>query len=57
LREWTATNTDQSEPKVKLALTRGEIAQIIGRSRETVTRVLGDFRTRQIAGLESVRGD
>ena len=43
---------DQSEPKVKLALTHEEIAQIIGTSRETVTRVLADFRKRQIAVLK-----
>jgi CRP/FNR family transcriptional regulator, cyclic AMP receptor protein len=52
LLEWTATSTDQSEPKVKLALTHEEIAQIIGTSRETVTRVLADFRKRQIAVLK-----
>jgi CRP/FNR family transcriptional regulator len=43
---------DQTEPKVKLALTHEEIAQIIGTSRETVTRVLADFRKRQIATLK-----
>jgi len=42
----------QTEPKVKLALTHEEIAQIIGTSRETVTRVLADFRKRQIAVLK-----
>jgi CRP/FNR family transcriptional regulator len=40
------------EPKVKLALTHEEIAQIIGTSRETVTRVLADFRKRQVAVLK-----
>ena len=43
LLEWTATSPDKTEPKVKLALTHEEIAQIIGTSRETVTRVLADF--------------
>ncbi|HEX8893687.1 MAG TPA: helix-turn-helix domain-containing protein, partial [Terriglobales bacterium] len=43
---------DKAEPKVKLALTHEEIAQIIGTSRETVTRVLADFRKRQIAVLK-----
>jgi CRP/FNR family transcriptional regulator len=37
---------------VKLALTHEEIAQIIGTSRETVTRVLADFRKRQVAVLK-----
>ena len=52
LLEWTATSTDKLEPKVKLALTHEEIAQIIGTSRETVTRVLADFRKRQVATLK-----
>lgn len=52
LLEWTATTQNQTEPKVKLALTHEEIAQIIGTSRETVTRVLADFRKRQIAVLK-----
>ena len=52
LLEWTVTSTDKTEPKVKLSLTHEEIAQIIGTSRETVTRVLADFRKRQIAVLK-----
>jgi len=52
LLEWTASTHDQAEPNVKLALTHEEIAQIIGTSRETVTRVLADFRKRQIAVLK-----
>jgi CRP/FNR family transcriptional regulator len=32
-------------------LTHDEIAQIVGASRETVTRTLADFRKRQIAEL------
>lgn len=52
LLEWTASSPEQAEPKVKLALTHEEIAQIIGTSRETVTRVLADFRKRQIAVLK-----
>jgi CRP/FNR family transcriptional regulator len=52
LLEWTATSADKVEPKVKLALTHEEIAQIIGSARETVTRVLADFRKRQLAVLK-----
>jgi len=37
--------------RVKLALTHEEIAQVIGTSRETVTRLLGSFRKKQIAIL------
>jgi CRP/FNR family cyclic AMP-dependent transcriptional regulator len=35
-----------------VALTHEEIAQIIGTSRETVTRTLADFRKKQIAVLK-----
>ncbi len=37
--------------RVKLALTHEEIAQVIGTSRETVTRLLGSFRKEQLATL------
>jgi len=37
--------------KIKVALTHEEIGQIIGMSRETVTRTLADFRKRRIAEL------
>jgi CRP/FNR family transcriptional regulator, cyclic AMP receptor protein len=37
--------------RVKLALTHEEIAQVIGTSRETVTRLLGSFRKKQFAIL------
>ena len=36
---------------IKISLTHDEIAQIVGVSRETVTRTLADFRKRQIAEL------
>jgi len=36
---------------IKVALTHDEIGQIIGMSRETVTRTLATFRKRQIAEL------
>jgi CRP/FNR family cyclic AMP-dependent transcriptional regulator len=38
--------------RVKLALTHEEIAQIIGTSRETVTRLLAGFRKKQVAVLK-----
>lgn len=38
--------------RVKLALTHEEIAQTIGSSRETVTRTLGDFKSKQFAFLK-----
>ena len=38
----------KSEPRIKLAFTHEEIAQMIGTSRETVTRLFGDLKKRQI---------
>lgn len=37
--------------KMKLALTHEELAQLIGSSRETVTRILGDFKRRGVVEL------
>ena len=38
----------KAEPRVKLALTHEEIAQMIGTSRETVTRLFAEMKKRQI---------
>src|SRR5579862_716537 len=50
LLEWSSKNGEaiKQEPRVKLALTHEEIAQMIGTSRETVTRLFADFKKRQI---------
>ncbi len=50
LLEWSSRNGEamKQEPRVKLALTHEEIAQMIGTSRETVTRLFADFKRRQI---------
>ena len=49
LLEWTSKNGDTpKEPRLKLRLTHEEIAQMIGTSRETVTRLFADMRKRQI---------
>src|SRR5215467_1782508 len=50
LLEWTARNGEAAklEPRLKLALTHEEIAQMIGTSRETVTRLFADLKKRQI---------
>lgn len=50
LLEWSAKNAEGSkpEPHLKMALTHEEIAQMIGTSRETVTRLFADLRKRQI---------
>jgi CRP/FNR family transcriptional regulator, cyclic AMP receptor protein len=46
LLEWSSHNREatKSQPSLKLTLTHDEIAQMIGTSRETVTRVFADFR-------------
>jgi len=50
LLEWSSKNGEavKQEPRVKLALTHEEIAQMIGTSRETVTRLFADLKKRQI---------
>jgi CRP/FNR family transcriptional regulator, cyclic AMP receptor protein len=60
-------DSGKGEVKVTLTLTHEEIAQMIGASRETVTRLFGEFKKKQLlqvkgstliiknrAGLESV---
>ena len=50
LLEWSvkAGEATKAEPRVKLALTHEEIEQMIGTSRETVTRLFADLKKRQI---------
>jgi len=50
LLEWSAKNGEaaKTEPRLKMALTHEEIAQMIGTSRETVTRLFADLKKRQI---------
>lgn len=50
LLEWSAKNGDgtKAEPRLKLRLTHEEIAQMIGTSRETVTRLFAEMKKRQI---------
>jgi len=52
--DWAAKNGKESEKEIslKLTLTHEEIAQMIGASRETVTRLLGDFKNRQIIHIK-----
>ena len=53
LLEWShGEGADADGTRVKVALTHEEIAQIIGTSRETVTRTLAAFRKKQIAVLK-----
>ena len=48
--EWCVKNGKETEKGItlKITLTHEEIAQIIGSSRETVTRLFGAFKNRQI---------
>ncbi|HYK51195.1 MAG TPA: Crp/Fnr family transcriptional regulator [Terriglobales bacterium] len=52
LLEWASDGEETNEGiRIKIALTHEEIAQLIGTSRETVTRVLGEFREKEFAHL------
>jgi CRP/FNR family transcriptional regulator, cyclic AMP receptor protein len=52
LLEWASDGEKTKDGiRIKIALTHEEIAQLIGTSRETVTRVLGEFRDKQVAQL------
>jgi CRP/FNR family transcriptional regulator len=48
--EWCVKSGKETEKGItlKITLTHEEIAQIIGSSRETVTRLFGAFKNRQI---------
>jgi CRP/FNR family transcriptional regulator, cyclic AMP receptor protein len=52
LLEWASDGETTKEGiRIKIALTHEEIAQLIGTSRETVTRVLSEFREKKLAQL------
>lgn len=50
LLDWSAKNGEgaKQEPRIKLALTHEEIAQMIGTSRETVTRLFAEMKKQEI---------
>jgi CRP/FNR family transcriptional regulator, cyclic AMP receptor protein len=54
LLSWTppSTNNNTKEIRVSSGLTHEEMAQMIGASRETVTRLLSDLRKKQLIRLE-----
>ncbi|MGA7613669.1 MAG: Crp/Fnr family transcriptional regulator [Thermoanaerobaculia bacterium] len=54
LLEWAdgGTSRPEGDIRVKLFLTHEEIAQMIGSSRETVTRLLSDFKKRDIIQIK-----
>jgi CRP/FNR family cyclic AMP-dependent transcriptional regulator len=52
LLEWASDGeTTKEGVRIKISLTHEEIAQLIGTSRETVTRVLSEFREKKYAHL------
>ena len=52
LLEWAADGDPTKDGiRIKISLTHEEIAQLIGTSRETVTRVLSEFRDKKLAHL------
>jgi CRP/FNR family cyclic AMP-dependent transcriptional regulator len=52
LLEWASEGESTKDGiRIKVSLTHEEIAQLIGTSRETVTRVLSEFREKQFAQL------
>jgi CRP/FNR family cyclic AMP-dependent transcriptional regulator len=52
LLEWSIGSNPKEDCKVKLSLTHDEISQILGISRETVTRTLAEFRKKRFAVLK-----
>jgi CRP/FNR family transcriptional regulator, cyclic AMP receptor protein len=54
LLEWSSPNgkTAEPQPRLKLAFSHEEIAQMIGTSRETVTRLFTDLKKRQIVQVK-----
>jgi CRP/FNR family transcriptional regulator, cyclic AMP receptor protein len=52
LLEWASDGEDTKEGiRIKVSLTHEEMAQLVGTSRETVTRVLAEFREKHLAQL------
>ena len=52
LLEWASGGENTKEGiRIKVSLTHEEMAQLVGTSRETVTRVLGEFREKHLAQL------
>lgn len=53
LLQWPIKNTTcNGSSQIKLSLTQEEIGEIIGTSRETVTRLFADFKKRQLLQLQ-----
>lgn len=53
LLDWTDHKRQEDErSRTRLTLTHEQIGQVIGTSRETVTRIFGDFRSKQLVTIQ-----
>ena len=53
LLSWTSRSTqDDGSAQVKLTLTHEEVAEIIGSTRETVSRLFSEFKKKQLMQLK-----
>src|SRR5437667_7874778 len=52
LLSWTVGRENGSREKIRSSLTHEEMAQMIGSSRETVTRLLSELRKKELIRLE-----
>lgn len=52
LLSWSKTSNHEAAPQVRLTLTHEEIAEMIGTTRETVSRLLSDFKRKQLVQLK-----
>jgi CRP/FNR family transcriptional regulator len=52
LLRWSTKTTQNGSSQIKLTLTQEEIAEVIGTTRETVTRLFADFKRKQLLQLQ-----
>jgi len=53
LLQWSIKTTqDNGSSQIKLTLTQGEIAEVIGTTRETVARLFADFKKKQLLRVQ-----
>ena len=53
LLQWSIKTTqDNGSSQIKLTLTQGEIAEVIGTTRETVTRLFADFKNKHLLQVQ-----
>jgi len=52
LLSWSKTSNHKDTPQIQLTLTHEEMAELIGTTRETVSRLLSDFKKKQLVQLK-----